>query len=125
MTGKGSAPVVSNTVNTDRAIEWLLAHGSAPVRYLTHTHLLKTNPRSKVMKPLWREVENCRDTMEVFSKQQPDGPWCSGGPWAAKPAYVPKDGYSAFERLRGFAFDDARETPSSHLAPAFGMRESG
>jgi len=48
------------------------------------------------MRLLWREVENCPEAREIFSKQKPDGSWLAGGSWAQKPAYVPKDGYTAF-----------------------------
>lgn len=30
---------------------------------------------------------------EIFSKQEVDGSWCSGGSWAMKPSYQLKDGW--------------------------------
>ena len=77
-------------------INWLVSNGSPAVKYLTHKYLLKSDPCSKAMKKLWTEVEKCRAAEEIFSKQHPDGSWCSGGSWASGPSYIPKDGYSAF-----------------------------
>lgn len=77
-------------------ISWLLTNGSVTVGYLTHKHLLNTPLRSKLMRELWREVEVCSDAQEIFSGQEADGSWCSGGSWAPKPSYKLKGGYSAF-----------------------------
>ncbi len=85
-----------NKRQIENNINWLLAHGSSPVRYLTHKHLLKSEPRSKVMKELWADVEKCSAAEEIFSRQEADGSWYSGGSWSSKPAYMPKHGYSAF-----------------------------
>jgi hypothetical protein len=80
----------------DQNIIWLREHASAPVRCLTHKHLLLTPDGSETLSALWREVESCRDAQEIFSKQKQDGSWCSGGAWADAPSYSIKgrpDGY--------------------------------
>jgi hypothetical protein len=76
-------------------INWLLKYGSAPVRFLTHKHLLNSDLCSKQMKELWAEVKKCDEAVKIFSKQKEDGSWCSGGAWAPGPSYIPKAGYSA------------------------------
>jgi len=73
-------------------IDWLIENGSAPVRYLTHLHLLGASPRGSEMKVLWEEVEESPCSIEIFSKQSDDGSWCSGGSWALKQSYIPKSG---------------------------------
>jgi hypothetical protein len=80
----------------DRNIEWLLANASPPVRYLTHCHLLGLRPESSTAKNLWQAVEQSEIVNKLFSKQQLDGSWCASGPWAHKPSYIPKGGYSPF-----------------------------
>ena len=76
------------------SVDWLLAHGSPPVMYLTRRDLLRDDPSSEAMKGLWSAVEKCEEAIEIFAKQQPDGSWCAGGSWAAPPSYMPKQGYS-------------------------------
>jgi hypothetical protein len=88
--------MVLNPQQIDRSIEWLLANGSPPVRYLTHRHLLGLKPNSGTAKELWQAVEQSEIVQDVFSKQHPDGSWCAGGAWARKPRYTPQDGYSPF-----------------------------
>jgi hypothetical protein len=66
-------------INT--SIRWLLENASPPVRYLTYKHILKTDPQSKPMQELWRGVERSREAEEIFSRQNEDGSWFSGGPW--------------------------------------------
>jgi hypothetical protein len=78
-----------NQSQIDENIAWLLANGSAPVRYLTHKQLLKT-PSGPEIAALWREVLDCPDALEIFSKQKDDGSWFSGGRWAEKPPYTQK-----------------------------------
>jgi hypothetical protein len=85
-----------NKEQIDRGIEWLLANASPPVRYLTHCHLLGLEPSSGSAKELWQAVEQSEVVQQVFSKQHADGSWCASGPWAQKPSYIPKDGYSPF-----------------------------
>ena len=76
----------------EKSISWLLANGSAPVRYLTHRHLLHTPAKSHVMRELWQEVDGSPDVREIFSRQDRDGSWCSGGSWSLKPPYALKSG---------------------------------
>ncbi len=83
-----------NRKEIERSTDWLLSNGSAPVKYLTYIHLLKSSPRSKEMRQLWTAVKNDPDALEVLSKQKEDGSWCAGGSWAYKPSYMPKDGYT-------------------------------
>jgi hypothetical protein len=80
----------------NRNVEWLLANASPPVRYLTHCRLLGLSPESSTAKNLWQAVEQSETVSELFSKQQLDGSWCVSGPWAHKPSYIPKGGYSPF-----------------------------
>jgi len=82
-----------NADQVEKNIDWLLSNSSAPVRYLTHKHLLDTPGDSELMQDLWQEVENSPDIQEIFSKQEEDGSWCSGGSWAPKHSYIPKFGY--------------------------------
>ncbi len=82
--------MIQDTGQIDQNIDWLLRNGSAPVRYLTHRHLLKTPPDSEGMADLWREVQACRDVVEIFSKQRENGSWFSSGSWAENPSYVQK-----------------------------------
>jgi len=73
-------------------IGWLLENGSAPTKYLTNLYLLGASPRSSEMMELWDAVNEHPSSREIFSKQREDGSWCSGGPWAPKPSYIPKGG---------------------------------
>ena len=75
-------------------INWLLAHGSAPVEYLTHRYLLNEREGSSEAKRLWRAVEKDREAVEIFSKQKRNGSWCAGGSWSLPPSYIPKGGYT-------------------------------
>ncbi|KPL13104.1 MAG: hypothetical protein AMS26_15555 [Bacteroides sp. SM23_62] len=75
-------------------IKWLLKNGSLPVKYLTYRDLLREDAHSKSMKGLFTEVEKCHIVEEIFSKQRPDGSWCSGGSWALPPSYLLKSGYT-------------------------------
>jgi len=75
-------------------VDWLLLRSSAPVRYLTRLHILHAQPESREMVDLWEAVENDPVGVEVFSKQEADGSWCAGGPWAPKPTYLQKGGYT-------------------------------
>lgn len=64
--------------------QWLLDHASPPVQYLTHKHIRKTDPRSPAMLELWRRVETGKEAEAIFSKQNPDGSFFSGGPWGPR-----------------------------------------
>jgi hypothetical protein len=80
----------------NRNIEWLLANATPPVRYLTHCHLLDLAPDSDTAESLWLAVENSKLVQDIFAQQHPDGSWFASGPWAYKPSYIPKGGYSPF-----------------------------
>lgn len=77
-------------------VDWLLAHGSAPVKYLTHKHLLSTPDSAKAMRRLWHEVENSPCVQEMFGKQEKDGSWHAGGSWAHGPSYTVKGGIDPY-----------------------------
>jgi hypothetical protein len=77
-------------------ISWLMGYGSPAVRFLTHKHILGTNPDDESLFALWREVEASKEVVSIFANQQGDGSWCCGNPWAAKPSYIPAAGYSPF-----------------------------
>ena len=49
--------MILDATQIEKNIGWLLAHGSAPVRYLAHKHLLDAKDSAKGMRSLWREVE--------------------------------------------------------------------
>jgi hypothetical protein len=104
-------------------IDWLLSHGSLPVRYLTHKHILKNDPKSSQMDELWKEVETSNDTKLIFSKQNQDGSWFSSGPWGsitysekgsssgytyASPKYVTTAWILPFLGKMGFTIHDER-----------------
>jgi len=63
---------------------WLLDYASAPVRYLTHQHILKTAPDSPLMAELWRAVLHSSAAAEICVRQNADGTWFSGGPWGPR-----------------------------------------
>ena len=69
-------------INT--STRWLVEDASLPVRYLTYKHILKVDPQSEPMKELWRGVERDSDVAEIFSGQNEDGSWFSGGPWGPR-----------------------------------------
>jgi hypothetical protein len=101
---------------------WLLENASPPVRYLTHKHILKMNPQSGSMKELWRCVEQCSAAEEIFSRQNEDGSWFSGGPWGprgyrqktgrgytpSRPKFVTTAWILPFLGEMGFTVDDER-----------------
>jgi len=74
-------------------VDWLLERASPPVAYLTHKHILQTDPDSDEMNDLWQRVGNFAPVKDIFSKQEIDGSWCAGGAWAPKPTYNPQEGY--------------------------------
>jgi hypothetical protein len=66
-------------INT--SLHWLIENASLPVKYLTYKHILKTDAESKSMTELWKHIENGSAATEIFSRQNEDGSWFSGGPW--------------------------------------------
>ncbi len=101
---------------------WLLENASPPVKYLTHKHILRTDPHAKPMMELWRQVEEGSDADEIFSKQNEDGSWFSGGPWgprgyrrqtgrgytSTRPKFVTTAWILPFLGEMGFTAEDAR-----------------
>ena len=77
-------------------IGWLLNNGSAPIKYLTHKHILGSNHSSKAMRDLWCDVENSPCVQEIFGKQQKSGSWYAGGSWAHNPSYSLKGGIDPY-----------------------------
>ncbi len=75
-------------------INWLLAHGSAPVKSRTHRYILDEREGSSAARRLWEAVEKDSEVVEIFSKQASDGSWCAGGSWSSPPSYIPKGGYT-------------------------------
>lgn len=63
------------------SLRWLIENASPPVKYLTYKHILKTDTASESMPILWKQVENGDAAAEIFSRQNEDGSWFSGGPW--------------------------------------------
>jgi hypothetical protein len=95
-----------------RCTNWLLAHASAPVRYLTYQHILQTDPASAKMAELWQEVECGADAEEIFSRQNPDGSFFSGGPWGPR-------GYRR-ESGRGYTATRPKFVTTAWLLPYLG-----
>jgi len=73
-----------STEDIRKSTRWLLTSASPAVQYLTHKHILKTDPGSPTMKELWQGVEGSAAAVEVFSRQNEDGSWFSGGPWGPR-----------------------------------------
>ena len=69
------------TAEIEACTGWLSANASAPVKYLTHKNLLKTDPGSDLLKEQWQAVEASQEAQVIFSRQNKDGSWFSGGPW--------------------------------------------
>lgn len=104
------------------SIGWLLKNASPPVKYLTYKHLLDIDPQCRQMQELWTEVENSRAAAELFSAQNEDGSWFSGGPWGprgyrqqigpgytlARPKFVTTAWLLPFLGEMGFTAADAR-----------------
>lgn len=111
-----------STEEINRNTDWLLAHASPPVRYLTHKHILQADPNSKTMKELWNCVEHGDDAKEIFSRQNEDGSWFSGGPWGprgyqrqtgrgftpSRPKFVTTAWILPYLGEMGFTLDDER-----------------
>jgi hypothetical protein len=62
-------------------IRWLLANACEPVQYLTHKKLLKADPHSEPMAARWKKIQNGPEAEAIFSRQNQDGSWFSGGEW--------------------------------------------
>ncbi len=119
----------------DACTAWLLENASPPVRYLTQVHILKTDPGSEAARALWRAVENCSDAQMIFSLQNEDGSWFSGGPWGprgyrrqtgsgyttTRPKFVTTAWILPFLGEMGFTAADPRVRQSCELI----LREAG
>ena len=106
----------------NRSITWLVRNSSPVVKYLTHKHILKSDPQSEPMAELWKAVENCSDVLNIFSMQNEDGSWFSGGPWGprgyrrqtgrgytiSRPKFVTTAWILPFLGEMGFTFSDVR-----------------
>jgi hypothetical protein len=88
--------MILNSSQIKKNIDWLLTNGSAPVKYLTHKHLLLTTDSSKAMRSLWCDVENSPCVQEIFGKQEKNGSWHAGGSWAQNPSYAVKGGIDPY-----------------------------
>jgi hypothetical protein len=96
----------------DRCTRWLLAHASPPVQYLTRWRILKADPRSSMMCELWKTVASSREADEIFSKQNEDGSFFSGGPWGPR-------GYRR-ETGRGYTATRPKFVTTAWLIPFLG-----
>jgi hypothetical protein len=97
-------------INTN--IRWLLANASAPVQYLTHKFLLKDDPQSEAMAELWKRVQNSRAAEDIFSRQNEDGSWFSGGDWGTA-GYRHKAG-------KGYTINHPKFVTTAWLLPYLG-----
>ncbi len=88
--------MILNLSQIKKNIDWLLTNGSAPIKYLTHKHLLNTAGSTKAMRNLWCDVENSPCVQEIFGKQEKDGSWHAGGSWAHNPSYAVKGGIDPY-----------------------------
>jgi hypothetical protein len=93
---KLGADMILSTDQIERNIAWLLTNGSAPIKYLTHKHLLAATGSTKAMRSLWHEVENSPCVREIFGKQEKNGSWHAGGSWAHNPSYSVKGGIDPY-----------------------------
>jgi hypothetical protein len=96
----------------DTSIHWLLENASPPVRYLTHKQILKADPQSEPMRELWRDVERCPAADEIFSRQNEDGSWFSGGPWGPR-------GYRR-QTGRGYTYSRPKFVTTAWILPYLG-----
>lgn len=75
----------------ENSIEWLLKYGSDAVKYQTYKNILKDT--TSLSSDLRSSIENSNLIKDIFSKQKPNGSWCSSGVWAAK-ATARKSGHT-------------------------------
>ena len=73
-----SSPEIRNN------IEWLKENASPSVLYLTNRNLLHADPESNYMKELWRGVLADPEVIKIFSLQNENGSWFSGGSWGPR-----------------------------------------
>lgn len=88
--------MILTTEQISKNIDWLLAHASAPVKYLVYRDLVKTPEDTAEMRFLWKKVEEDRAVTEIFERQNAEGFWCSGGSWAQNPGYQLKSGVDPY-----------------------------
>jgi len=68
----------------EKNIGWLTKNASPSVAYLTQLNLLHVNPETDTMKELWKSVVMEPEIMKIFSLQNKEGSWFSGGPWGPR-----------------------------------------
>ena len=88
--------MVLTSAQIKKNVEWLLRNGSAPVKYLTHRDLLDPPSSTKTMLGLWSSVGSSPCVREIFSNQEKNGAWHSGGSWANSPSYTVKGGIDPY-----------------------------
>ena len=99
-----------NAAEIEACTRWLLDNASAPVKYLTHKYLLKADPHSSQMQALWQAVEHSPEAREIFSRQNADGSWFSGGPW----------GPQGYRRQTGYTPDRPKFVTTAWILPFLG-----
>lgn len=111
-----------STAEIGECTRWLLGNASPPVKYLTHKHILRTDPTSRAMQELWTSVEQGSDAEEILARQNEDGSWFSSGPWGprgyrrqsgrgytvSRPKFVTTAWILPFLGEMGFTVDDQR-----------------
>ncbi len=91
-------------------IHWLKENASSSVKYLTYKYILKDSPQS--MRGLWEYVEQSSSAEEIFSKQNEDGSWFSGGPWGPR-GYCQQTG-------RGYTISRPKFVTTAWILPFLG-----
>jgi len=99
-----------NITEINACIQWLKENASPPVKYLTDKHILKVDNLS--IQELWRAVVYSNDAEIIFSRQNKDGSWFSGGPWGPK-GYRQQTG-------RGYTFSRPKFVTTAWILPFLG-----
>lgn len=73
-----------NSSEIEKNINWITENASPSVVYLTNLNLLHADPKSNSMQELWKRVETDPEVIKIFSLQNPNGSWFSGGPWGPR-----------------------------------------
>jgi len=106
------APLFLSKSQAERSIAWLQVYASPPVLYLTRRHILGDDPASSPMRELWKTVEDGPAAQALFSRQNEDGTWFSGGPWGPR-GYQQTSG-------RGFSLTQPKFVTTAWLLPFLG-----
>lgn len=99
-----------NISEINACIHWLKENASPPVKYLTYIHILKAD--SQCVQELWRSVVRSNNAEEIFSRQNKDGSWFSGGPWGPT-GYRQQTG-------RGYTFSRPKFVTTAWILPFLG-----